>query len=569
MNRLANGKQKTKTQAVLRIPILAVLLAMVTGQLVAADAPRLVLQITVDGLRGDRLDLYAENFANGGLNYLRDKGVVYSNAHYLHANTETIVGHTTLATGATPAVHGMIGNVWYNADSGELGYNIEDANSPLIPTRQEIAEGEQVDPAQKRAGSSGRSPRAILAPTFSDTLKISTDGRAKVFGISGKDRGAVAMAGKTGTAYWYSTNTGDFESSTYYMDKYPDWVNNWNGGNNVAQLANGQWELSMAPEKYRPGRRDDRPYEIDLKGYSRTFPHPYGPQDHPLFFTRVLVSPEGDRLLLDFGKSLIEAEAVGEDEITDYLSISFSGVDAVNHFFGPASLESEDVLLQLDRTLADLFKFIDERIGLDNTLIVFSADHGMAEMPEYATELGYEAGRHYGDDVLASAREISSALFGSHKLVKDFFRPYLYLDGNAIKASGLDRQAVATAIADDLAKIEGIGGAIANSSNAGRKLFGAAAAVQRNYHPQRSGDIYIFQQPYWFMFERGPVAAMHGSPWSYDTHVPIIFAGRGIKPAQIDRLVHPIDVAPTLSAILNISPPAAAEGSVLEEVIQP
>ena len=570
MKRLANGKQKTKTQAVLRIPILAVLLAMVTGQLAAAaDAPRLVLQITVDGLRGDRLDLYAENFAKDGLNYLRNKGVVYHNAHYLHANTETIVGHTTLATGATPAVHGMIGNVWYNADSGELGYNIEDANSPLIPTRQEIAEGEQVDPAQKRAGSSGRSPRAILAPTFSDTLKISTDGRAKVFGISGKDRGAVAMAGKTGTAYWYSTNTGDFESSTYYMDKYPDWVNNWNGGNNAAQLANGQWELSMDPEKYRPGRRDDRPYEIDLKGYSRTFPHPYGPPDHPLFFTRVLVGPEGDRLLLDFGKDLIEAEAVGEDEITDYLSISFSGVDAVNHFFGPASLESEDVLLQLDRTLADLFKFIDERIGLDNTLIVFSADHGMAEMPEYATELGYEAGRHYGDDVLASAREISSALFGSDKLVKDFFRPYLYLDGNAIKASGLDRQAVATAIADDLAKIEGIGGAIANSSNAGRKLFGAAAAVQRNYHPQRSGDIYIFQQPYWFMFERGPVAAMHGSPWSYDTHVPIIFAGRGIKPAQIDRLVHPIDVAPTLSAILNISPPAAAEGSVLEEVIQP
>jgi hypothetical protein len=553
-----------------RISILVILFVLTTGQLAAAaDAPRLVLQITVDGLRGDRLDLYAENFAKGGLSYLRNKGVVYHNAHYLHANTETIVGHTTLATGATPAVHGMIGNVWYNADSGELGYNIEDANSPLIPTRQEIAEGEQVDPAQKRAGSSGRSPRAILAPTFSDTLKISTDGRAKVFGISGKDRGAVAMAGKTGTAYWYSTNTGDFESSTYYMDKYPDWVNNWNGGNNAAQLANGQWELSMAPEKYRPGRRDDRPYEIDLKGYSRTFPHPYGPQDHPLFFTRVLVSPEGDRLLLDFGKSLIEAEAVGEDEITDYLSISFSGVDAVNHFFGPASLESEDVLLQLDRTLADLFKFIDERIGLDNTLIVFSADHGMAEMPEYATELGYEAGRHYGDDVLATAREISSALFGSDKLVKDFFRPYLYLDGNAIKASGLDRQAVATAIADDLAKIEGIGGAIANSSNAGRKLFGAAAAVQRNYHPQRSGDIYIFQQPYWFMFERGPVAAMHGSPWSYDTHVPIIFAGRGIKPAQIDRLVHPIDVAPTLSAILNISPPAAAEGSVLEEVIQP
>ncbi|MCP4769663.1 MAG: alkaline phosphatase family protein [Gammaproteobacteria bacterium] len=542
---------------------------LISIQAMAADVPRLVLQITVDGLRGDRLDLYSDNFGKDGLNYLRDKGVVYHNAHYLHANTETIVGHTTLATGATPAVHGMIGNVWYNADSGELGYNIEDANAPLIPTRQEIAEGEQVDPAQKRAGSSGRSPREILAPTFGDTLKVATDGEAKIFGISGKDRGAVAMAGKTGTAYWYSTNTGDFESSTYYMDKYPEWVNSWNGERMAEQLSDGQWELFMNPDKYRPGRRDDRPYEVDLKGYSRTFPHPFGPKDHPLFFTRVQVSPEGDRLLLDFGKDLIESEAVGEDEVTDYLSISFSGVDAVNHFFGPASLESEDVLLQLDRTLADLFKFIDQRIGLDNTLIVFSADHGMAEMPEYATELGYEAGRYYGDDVLATAREISSTLFGSDELVKDFFRPYLYLDGAACKAKGFDRQVVAAAIADELAKAKGIGGAIvSNSSNQGDSL-GAVAAVRHNYHPQRAGDVYIYQQPYWFMFERGPVAAMHGSPWSYDTHVPIIFAGQSIKPARVGRLVHPIDVAPTLSAILNISPPAAAEGSVLEEVVHP
>ena len=566
---MKRDNQKTKRLLMSKIPLLAILLVLVTSQLSAADAPRLVLQITVDGLRGDRLELYSENFAKDGFNYLGKKGVVYHNAHYLHANTETIVGHTTLATGATPAVHGMIGNVWYNADSGELGYNIEDANSPLIPTRQDIAEGEQVDPAQKRAGSSGRSPAGILVPTFGDTLKIATSGQAKIFGISGKDRSAVAMAGKTGTAYWYSTNTGDFESSTYYMDKYPNWVNNWNGEHKAEQLGDGQWELFMNPEKYRPGRRDDRPYEVDLKGYSRTFPHPYGPKDHPLFFTLVQVSPEGDRLLLDFGKDLIEAEAIGQDEITDYLSISFSGVDAVNHFFGPASLESEDVLLQLDRTLADLFEFIDERVGLGNTLIVFSADHGMAEMPEYATELGYEAGRHYGDDLLATARKISSTLFGSDRLVKDFFRPYLYLDGAVIKIKGLDRKVVASAIADDLAKIKGIGGAIVSSSSGRGNPTGAAAAVRHNNHPLRAGDIYIFQQPYWFMFERGPVAAMHGSPWSYDTHVPIIFAGPGIKPARVDRLVHPIDVAPTLSALLNISPPAAAEGSVLEEVVHP
>jgi hypothetical protein len=533
----------------------------------AADTPRLVLQITVDGLRGDLLDRYAENFGTGGFNYLRNKGVVYTNAHYLHANTETIVGHTTLATGATPAVHGMIGNVWYYADSGQLGYNIEDAQAPLIPTRENSAEGEQIDPAQKRARSSGRSPKGILAPTFSDTLMIATSGKAKVFGISGKDRGAVAMAGKTGTAYWYATNNGDFQSSAYYLEKYPDWVKAWNGQSGAAKLADKQWRLLLDPSRYVLGHQDDRPYEVDLKGYGRTFPHPFGPANHPLFFTRVLVSPEGDRLLLDFGKALIEAEQIGQDEITDYLSISFSGVDAVNHFFGPSSLENEDVVLRLDRTLADLFQFIDEQVGLDKTLIVFSADHGMAEMPEYAAELGYDADRIYGDEVLAMARGASGTAFGSEELVKEFFRPYLYLDRDAIRSKGLNLQFVATAIADELAKKPGIGGAIPSSRILTGNPSGPAIAVRYNHHPQRAGDVYIFQQPYWFMFERGPVAAMHGSPWGYDTHVPVIFVGPGIDAARVTRLVHPIDVAPTLSALLNMSPPAAAQGTVLVEVV--
>lgn len=544
----------------------AITLCLLSGPS-AADTPRLILQITVDGLRGDLLDRYAENFVSGGFNLLLEKGVVYNNAHYLHANTETIVGHTSLATGATPAVHGMVGNVWYHADSGGLGYNIEDASAPLIPTRQDAIKGEQVDPAQKRAGSSGRSPKSILVPTFSDTLMMATDGQAKIFGIAGKDRSAVAMAGKTGTAYWYSTDNGDFQSSTYYMKQYPDWVKNWNAQRFAEKVAGKDWTLLLDRKHYRPGRRDDRPYEVDLKGYGRTFPHAFGTVEHPLFFTRVLVSPEGDRLLADFGQHLITEEAIGQDGITDYLSISFSAVDAVNHFFGPASLENEEVVLRLDRTLADLFNFIDQQVGLKNTLIVFSADHGMAEMPEYSSELGYEAGRLYGDEILALSRKISKEKFGSDDLVKDFFRPYLYLDREALASQKLDRDVVATSLAKELAKSPGIGGAIPARGLKESTLSGTTAAVRHNHHPQRSGDIYIFQQPYWFMFDRGPVAAMHGSPWSYDTHVPVMFAGMGLKPARVDRLVHPIDVAPTMSALLNLSPPAAAQGTVLKEVI--
>jgi hypothetical protein len=536
--------------------------------LVAASAahsqPKLVLQITVDGFRADLLERYAANFGKGGFNYLLEEGVVYTNAHYLHANTETIVGHTTLATGATPAVHGMVGNVWYHGDTGELGYNIEDPKAPLIPTRASSAEGAQVDPAQKRARSDGRSPRGILVPTFSDTLTINSADQAKVFGISGKDRSAVAMAGKTGTAYWYSTNNGDFQTSAYYMDQYPSWVNQWNQQRQAEALANGLWDLLLDKSKYRFADQDDRPYEVDLKGYGRTFPHPFGPAEHPLFFTRVLVSPEGDRLLADFAKNLIEAEDLGEDNITDYLSVSFSAVDAVNHFFGPSSLENEDVVLQLDRTLADLLRFIDRQVGLDKTLIIFSADHGMAEMPEYASSMGHDAGRIYGDEVLAMAREISEKQYGTGTLVKDFFRPYLYLDTKSLANANLDRNTVASSIATELAKRAGIGDAIPTNRNPGHTP--TASAVRHNHHPRRSGDVYVFQQPYWYMFDRGAVAAMHGSPWAYDTHVPVIFVGQGIKSRKVSRLIHPIDVAPTLSALLGLHPPAGAQGDILVEV---
>jgi hypothetical protein len=351
------------------------------------------------------------------------------------------------------------------------------------------------------------------------------------------------------------------------MEDYPKWVSDWNGQRQAEQLAGTEWSLSQPREKYLLANQDDRPYEVDLKGYGRTFPHAFGPPGDPLLFTRILVSAEGDRLLSDFGKTLIEEEGLGQDEVTDYLSISFSGVDAVNHFFGPSSLENEEVVVRLDRTLADLLDFVDKRVGLDQTILVLSADHGMAEMPEYATELGYQAGRLYGDEVLEMARATSKRLFRSEELVSDFFRPYLYLDKEALARMGMERRMVAEGLAAELVGLPGIGGAVTAAQAREAAPRSAAAAVKHNHHPRRSGDLYIYPEPYWFMFDRGAVAAMHGSPWRYDSHVPVVFAGPGILPSQVSRLVHPIDVAPTLSALLGLSPPAAAQGIALPEVV--
>ena len=549
--------------------LLAFLMQLVTSVVYAESKSdvKLVLQITVDGLRADLLNRYQENFTDGGFRYLLDEGVVYTNAHYQHANTETIVGHTTLATGAFPSTHGMVGNVWYDREAGELAYNIEDPDAPLIPTRKNIVAGEQVDPTQKLSRTKGRSPDAILAATLSDGLAAYYGGRSKIFGVSGKDRSAVAMAGHVGKAFWYSTNTGDMVTSKYYYEDYPEWVGEWNALRKAEKYADTSWQLLNEKSTYLLAAQDDRPYETDLKGYGRVFPHPFGKVDDKLFPTRLLVSPVGDQLLLDFSKTLISAEQLGQDDVPDYLSISFSAVDAVNHFFGPSSLENEDVVLQLDRTLADLFKYIDKTIGLDNTLIVLSADHGMADMPEYMTELGYAVGRIKSEQIIKTANDAGKKQFGIDSISRFFFRPYLYLDEDKISKAKLTQAEVERAIAATLSNSEGIALAVPSSGFSSLRSGPVVEQIQRNFHPLRSGDIYIAQQPYWFMFESGPIAAMHGSPWRYDTHVPIIFAGAGIDSEVVHRLVHPVDVAPTIANILGMTAPSSAQGSPLEEVL--
>jgi len=558
-------RQQIKAK-ILLISLCFILYADLSAQ--SGDKIKLVLQVTIDGLRNDLLHRYSERFCEGGFNYLLENGAVFSNAHYQHANTETIVGHTILATGAFPSENGMTGNVWYDRKEKQLAYNIEDADSPILPTREEIVEGAQVDPAQKMARTSGRSPKVILASTFGDELSVYTAGKSKVFGVSGKDRSAVSMAGHVGKAFWFSTNNGDFVTSKYYYDDYPQWVKEWNKKRKAESFAGKYWELLNPIKTYLLQDNDDRAYEADLKGYGRTFPHKFGEVEGKLLPTQIIVSPVGDQLTLDFSKSLIMAEELGKDIFPDYLSISFSGADAVNHFFGPSSLESEDLILQLDGTLQDLFNFIESNVGLKHTLIILSADHGIADMPEYMTELGYEVGRLTPDMIVEKANSTGKKLYDIDEMVRFFFRPYLYLNQEKINAAGINSVEVEKKIAESITEIEGVALAVPKNGLPDIQNSKIIEQVRRNYHPSRSGDIYVAQDPYWFLFDNGPVVNMHGSPWRYDTHVPIIFAGPDIKSREVYRLVHPVDVAPTISALLGLSPPSSASGSILGEVFE-
>ena len=538
--------------------------------------PRLVLQITVDQLRGDMPAMVLDRLPPGGFRYLAENGTWYANAHHPHANTETIVGHVTLATGAYPSRHGMVGNVWFDAESDRLMYNIEDANYAATGGVGARDMDSEVDKSQV-SRTEGRSPRTILTTTFSDELGLFYGDAAKVFAVSGKDRGAVSMAGHVGKAFWYTTKDGGFASSTYYYKAFPQWVDDWNAQKKADAYYGKHWELSGDPASYRYGAEDDRPFEnpADL-GFGRVFPHPYGEKDSKYskyFYTLLIASPVADELTVDFAKTLIRHEGLGQDEIPDYLGVSLSSTDYVGHTFGPASLESEDNLIRLDRALADLFAFTDEAVGLENTLIVLSADHGAPEAPEYTAAKGINAGRINLDtlDYSELDKELKTHFGIGKEVIKLTFHPYVYLDHALIEKKGLNLAEVSRVVAKELIEFDGIGYAIPSTDLvAGRVADAAPIARQvlRNFSPKRSGDIYIIYEPHWVPTAKGDVAIVnHGSPWRYDTFVPIVFAGNGLAAQRINRPVETIDVAATLSAYLRIKPPSGSVGIPLDEVI--
>ncbi|MCH8809961.1 MAG: alkaline phosphatase family protein, partial [Proteobacteria bacterium] len=301
--------------------------------------------------------------------------------------------------------------------------------------------------------------------------------------------------------------------------------------------------------------------------------HPYGDKAGKYYTTLLTISPAGDDLTLDFAKAAIENEKLGADEIPDYLAVSFSSTDYVGHMFGPSSLESEENILRLDRTLADLFSFVDKRVGLKNTLIVLSADHGAPEAPGYLNELGIEA-RYVDVDAWDKAPAIAALKerFGlGEELIETYFHPYLYLNRTAIAERNLDPAEVENAVAAELEKFDGVALAVPSK----RLLMGetpntpAIEAVLNNFNPLRSGDIYIVFEPHSFInaMDGLTVTSTHGSPWTYDTYVPIVFAGAKVSAQRVTRATYTIDVAPTLSAYIGAKPPSGSVGTPLGEVV--
>jgi len=566
---------KIRYRFTLQWAILLFVLTVLGASVHADKQPKLILQITVDALRGDLPSRFASVLGDGGFRYLMEQGIYYTNAHYRHANTETIVGHVSLATGSMPAAHGMVANVWFDRELDRLAYNIEDARYRLLTAGADVDRKSEIDPTQKAAKVEGRSPDNILTSTLSDEMAIHFAGKSKIFAVSVKDRGAVSLAGHAGKAFWFSKASGDFVTSNYYYDEYPEWVNEWNARKPAMAYSGKSWDLTHPAAKYMFGDADDKAYETDLAGFGKVFPHAYGTADDKYFTTKLTLSPAGDELTLDFAKTLLDKEQLGQDAAPDYLSISFSSTDYVGHVFGASSLETEDNLARLDRTLADLLAYIDKKVGLDNTLIVLSADHGQPDVPGYLHELGIDDAHYFDTESLdkTPAIEALKKQFGiGEELIEAYFQPYIYLNYQQIREKGLDQATVEQAVASELMKFDGVAYAVSSTALRTNRLPDnlLTRSILHNFHPKRSGDIYLVFEPNVFIndFDGLTVASTHGSIWRYDTFVPVIFAGAGLPAARVSRLVTPYDIAPTLAAYLKVKTPSGAFGMPLQEVLE-
>ena len=520
------------------------------------DAPvDLVLQITVDMLKGE-IPFQQYRHLDGGMRYLLDNGVAYRNAHFQHSTTFTAVGHAVIATGAAAGQHGLAGNDWADRRSGERIYCVADPSArPLID-----------------AVSLGTSPRNLTASTFGDEIVLSSGEKSRVFSVSVKDRGAIIPGGRLGKAFWYDSGSGRFFTSDWYYDVLPEWVSQFNDSPRRDRYRGRSWSLQDPPETYIFAHQDAREEERGYADLGTSFPHSYDNPSDARYYGGLRFSPAGDELTLDFARALIDHEAVGQRGHTDVLAVSFSALDYVGHAFGTFSLEYEDQIRQVDRIIGELLDVVDERIGLDRTLVVLTSDHGADDIPEYQSRQGLDAGRHYPLRFIRRANAALKTRFGvDDDLIMAFWNPSLYLNPGKMEKHGLAYPEVERSLATILRGQSGFAYAVTRTDLESGDLPDTPLMrkLQRAFHPQRSGNVLVIQDPFWYLYpDAEEFAAMHGSPYAYDTHVPIIAAGPGVpRGVIIDRPVAVSSIAPTLTTYVGARLPSGADHPLLVELL--
>ncbi len=542
--------------------IVAVVSVVLFSQvLVAQNRTKLVVGIVVDQMRQDYLYRYENKFGENGFKRLVNEGFMLKNAHYNYVPTETGPGHASIYTGTTPSIHGIIANDWYDRSLKKEVNCVNDPNQKPIGT----AVGGTV------------SPWRLMSTTITDELELATQTHAKVIGISLKDRGAVLPAGHMPDgAYWYDGNTGNMITSTYYKNVLPDWVQKFNQKKLADKYLNQVWNPLLPIEKYVEVGPDDSPYEGKWKGKDKpTFPYNLAEWRKQMGeFSLLNKTPWGNTIIAEFAKEALVAERLGKDEVTDFLTISFSSTDNIGHDMGPNSIELADTYLRLDKSLEELFALLDKEVGKDSYTVFLTADHGVAEVPQYLKDKRVPSGYFSPGNVEANLKQHLEKYFPGKKIIDTMSNEQIYISretfGSDLRSSGIDLLIATELITSYLQNTEGIAQVFPSSilRQASYGEEGIRGKVLRGYYPKRCGDIAFVFEPGWMnLRDAGATGSAHGSAYTYDTHIPIIFYGAGIKKGSSSQFHSITDIAPTLSVLLKIKFPSGATGQPVTEIV--
>lgn len=511
--------------------------------------PALVVLLVIDQLRADMPIRLMDRFGTGGFRRLYAEGVVSEGA-YAHSATETAVGHATLATGALPRVHGIVGNEW--SENGQRVYAVDDVTEELLGTR-----------------GTGKAPTRLLVETVGDVL-LRTHPDALVRSVSAKERSAILLQGhRGGVAYWLDDAAGTFVTSRYYANRLPAWAETFAATRPAERYRAHRWDL-MQPEA-RYVALDDRAFERGCRLLGCTFPHPLDTVTGERAMHALKSTPYGDELTLAFVRELLVNEPIGQDDVPDLLNVSLSSTDYVGHAFGPESREAEDNLLRLDRTIEKLLALLEEQVGHGRYTVVLSSDHGACESPESFAARGLDAGRIDLELLRTTVDKGLRARFHvGVELVSDFVNPSLVLNEQRIAALSLDQRKVERAAAELASEVPGVQAAYARSDLvAGTTPEGPfKQRLEQSTHPTRSGHVYIVPKEHWLLATSPEsLTAMHGTPWPYDARVPLVVWGSGARAQRVPRTTDPRDVAPTIARLLRVDAPAASTGQPLREAL--
>ncbi len=521
--------------------------------------PRLVVGIIVDQMRQEYLYRFANKFGEGGFKRMMNQGFMLENADYNYVPTYTGPGHASVYTGTTPAVHGIIGNDWYDKQ---------------LKVSVNCVGDDRYKPLGNDQGNGAVSPWRMLSSTITDELKLATQMRSKVIGISLKDRGAVLPAGHTPDgAYWYDGKTGHFISSTYYGVDLPGWVKKLNALNLADKYLAQEWKTILPIEQYTESGKDDSPYESKPKGKDKpVFPYNLAELRKSLGNDLLSSTPFGDDLVAEAAKAAIDEEGMGKDDTPDFLTISFSSPDAIGHATGPNSVEVEDTYIRLDRNMQDILNELDKKVGLGKYTVFLTADHGVADVPQYLIDNSIPAGYLNLATVETGLNEFLLKYFPGKKVIEKISNGQVFLNQDFsvgdVRTSGIDLIIASELISKYLLANPGIAQVYSEGvlRQADYNEKGIKGMIVRGYNHRRSGDIAFALEPGW-LGSVSTTGTSHGSSYTYDTHVPLLFFGAGIKKG-VSSQYHPItDIAPTLSILLKVKFPSGCTGQPIAEIL--